>query len=293
MFWLTGSQQFRLMQGVSESLAGRVAIVNLAGLTLAEAHGKGGVAAPFVPTPSELQRRREVSTPLTLAQIYSIIWHGSLPAIALNPAVDHALFYGSYTQTYLQRDVRDLARVGDEAAFLRFLRATAARTGSLLNLSDLARDVDIAHNTARSWLSILESSGIVYLLEPFYTNLSKRLVKAPKLYFLDTGLAAYLTGWGSPETLEAGAMSGAFFESWVVGELLKSFWHAARTPQLFYYRDRDQREIDVLFMQDGVTYPLEIKKTASPKPDDVRHFQALERLGLRVGPGALVCRVEP
>lgn len=205
LFWLTGSQQFRLMQGVSESLAGRVAIVQLAGLSLAESQGRGVAAAPFTPMPVELRRRREACAPLTLMQVCFSIWRGSLPAIALNPTIDHALFYGSYTQTYLQRDVRDLARVGDETAFLRFLWATAARTCSLLNLSDLARDADITHNTARSWLAILESSGIVYLLEPYHTNLSKRLVKAPKLYFLDTGLAAYLTGW-----VEGGGGSGVW-----------------------------------------------------------------------------------
>ena len=137
--------------------------------------------------------------------------------------MDRDLFYGSYLQTYVQRDVRDLARVGDEMAFLRFLRAAAARTGQLLNMAELARDADVAPNTAKNWLSILEASGLIYLLQPWHTNLTKRLVKTPKLYFLDTGLCAYLTQWTSPQTLEAGAMSGAIFETWVMIELLKSY----------------------------------------------------------------------
>lgn len=288
-FWLTGSQQFHLMQGISESLAGRVAILQLAGLAHAEARGHGASATPFLPTDVELQRRRAEHAPISLQELYALIWRGALPAIALNAAMDHALFYGSYTQTYLQRDVRDLARVGDEMAFLRFLRAAAARTGQLLNLADLARDADVAVNTAKHWLSILQTSGLVYLLEPYYTNLSKRLVKTPKLYFLDTGLAAYLTEWGAPELLEAGAMAGAFFETWVVAEVLKSYWHNGKQPRLSFYRDKEQREIDLLIVQDGVVYPLEIKKSASPRADDVRHFPALAQLGLPVGPGGVIC----
>ena len=225
---------------------------------------------------------------LTLKELYRLIWRGAFPAIALNDVVDRDLFYSSFVQTYLQRDVRDLARVGDEMAFLRFLRAAAARTGQLLNLADLARDADVAPNTAKSWLSILQAAEIVYLLEPYTTNLNKRLVKAPKLYFLDTGLAAYLTEWVNPETLEAGAMSGPILETWIVAELLKSYWHAGRRAPFYYYRDKDQREIDLLIVQDGIAYPLEIKKTSSPGKGDIRHFGALERLGLPVGPGGVI-----
>ena len=161
-----------------------------------------------------------------------------------------------------------------------------------MNLAELARDADVAPNTAKHWLSILQAAATIYLLEPYYTNLTKRLVKAPKLYFLDTGLAAYLTEWASPETLEAGAMSGAILETWVMTELLKGYWHTGRRPPFYYYRDKDLREIDLLLVQDSVAYPLEIKKTASPGRDDVRHFRALERLGLPVGPGCLICLAE-
>ncbi len=181
--------------------------------------------------------------------------------------------------------------MGDEAAFLRFLRSAAARTGQLLNLAELARDADVAPNTAKSWLSILQASGVVHLLEPYRSNLTKRLAKAPKLYFLDTGLCAYLTEWSSPETLEAGAMSGAMLETWVHAELLKSYWHHGRRAPFYHYRDKDQKEVDLLIVQDGVIYPLEIKKSAMPRRDDVRHFRALERLKIPVGPGALLCLV--
>jgi predicted AAA+ superfamily ATPase len=292
LFWLTGSQQFHLMKGVSESLAGRVAVLHLLGLSRRELLGQGLDASPFVPTPQEIARRTAQAQRLALKELYRLIWRGTLPAIALNDAADRDLFYSSYVQTYLQRDVRDLARVGDELAFLRFLRAAAARTGQILNLAELARDADVAPNTAKNWLSILQAAATIHLLEPYHTNVTQPLIKAPKLYFLDAGLAAYLTEWASPETLEAGAMSGAILETWIVAELLKSYWHAGRRPPFNYYRDKDLRDIDLLLVQDGIVYPLEIKKTASPGREDVRHFGALERLGLRVGPGGLICLAE-
>jgi uncharacterized protein len=174
-------------------------------------------------------------------------------------------------------------------ALLRFLRTAAARTGQLLNLSEAARDADIAVNAAKSWLSILEASGIVYLPQPYHANLGKRLVKAPKLYLLDTGLAAYLTEWSSPETLEAGAMSGAILETWVIAELLKSYLHNGKHAPFYYYRDRDKREIDLLIERDGTLYPIEIKKTASPTAADVASFGGLAKLGLPVGGGGVIC----
>ncbi len=206
--------------------------------------------------------------------------------------MDWSLFYSAYLQTYLQRDIRDLARVGDERSFLRFLRAAAARTGQMLNFSDLARDADVAPNTAKTWLSILQASGMVYLLEPYYTNITKRLVRSPKLYFVDTGLCAYLTEWASPETLEAGAMSGPILESWIVSELLKSYRHNGCLAPFYYYRDRDGKEIDLLILQDGTIYPLEFKKTASPNKNHIRHFQALAKLDRPLGYGGVVCLAE-
>lgn len=285
LFWLTGSQQFQMMRGVSESLAGRVGVLQLLGFSRRELVGRGETSKPFLPLPEET----DTSSPLDLMELYRLIWRGSFPAIALSEQSDRDLFYSSYIQTYLQRDIRDLARVGDEMAFLRFLRAAAARTGQLLNMADLARDADVAFNTAKSWLSILQTSGIVYLLEPYHSNLTKRLVKTPKLYFLDTGLCAYLTQWSTPETLESGAMSGAILETWVIGELLKSYWHNGRQAPFFYYRDKDKKEIDLLIIQDGTIYPLECKKSASPGMGDIRNFGVLGNLKMPVGPGAVIC----
>lgn len=186
MFWLTGSQQFHLMKGVSESLAGRIAIVRLSGLSQKEKNGHGLDAAPFMPSSQAPYAEPPF---LSLPDAYRNIWAGSYPAL-VGKGIDeatHQLFYSSYVQTYLQRDVRDLAQVGDELAFLRFLRACAARTGQLLNMAELARDADVHPNTAKNWLSVLEASGLIWLLQPWHSNVTKRLVKTPKLYFLDTG----------------------------------------------------------------------------------------------------------
>ncbi|QLA15951.1 ATP-binding protein [Desulfolutivibrio sulfoxidireducens] len=291
LFWLTGSQPFHLMRGISESLAGRVGLVRLSGLSRAESMGLGAGVRPFLPAHDPVAARSAPArnNPPSLLDIYTLIWRGSFPALAANPNANRDLFFNSYLQTYLQRDVRDLAQVGDEMAFLRFLRAAAARTGQLLNMAELARDADVAPNTAKRWLSILRASGIVHLLEPYHTNVTKRLVKTPKLYFLDTGLCAYLTGWSSPVTLVDGAMSGAVFETWVAGEMLRSWWHNGLEAPFYHYRDKDQMEIDVVIVRDGVLYPVEIKRTGSPGQTDARRFTALSRLGMPVGPGAVVC----
>ena len=286
-FWLTGSQPFHLMRGVSESLAGRVGIVQLHGLSQREILGDA-VSEPFVPGDSFLKERASSCQAAGPMELYRRIFMGSLPALVAEPHMDREIFFGSYVQTYLQRDVRDLARVGDERSFLRFLRAVAARTAQLLNLADLARDVDVAPNTVKNWLSILEASGIILLLDPYHTNRTKRLVKAPKLHFLDSGLCAYLNRWTSPETLEAGAMAGAVLESWVVAEVLKSFRHAGRDAPLYFYRDRDRREVDLLIEWDGLLHPLEIKRTATPRRDHVRSFKALAKLDLPMGTGGLL-----
>lgn len=287
-FWLIGSQQFHLMQGMSESLAGRVGIVQLYGFSRRERMGAGTIS-PFLPTPDAVRMRLRGGGSLGLRELYRLIWRGDFPAIALDDQMDWELFYSSYLQTYLQRDMRDLARVGDETSFLRFVRSAASRTGQILNLSDLARDADISPNTAKSWLSTLQTSGVVYLLEPFHTNLAKRLVKRPKLYFADTGLCAYLCGWSRPETLEAGAMSGPILESWILNELLKSYRHNGRSAPCYYYRDRDGKEIDLLIVRDGTIYPLEFKKTASPNRNHARSLATLRKSDGRVGPGGIIC----
>jgi predicted AAA+ superfamily ATPase len=285
-FWLTGSQHFHLMKDVSESLAGRVGIVNLLGFSRRELAGDDEWVEPFVP--GDFGSPPEHPT-FGLIDLYRTIWRGSFPRIALDQQGDRDLFYSSYVQTYLQRDVRDLTNVGDEVAFTKFLRSAAARTAQILNLADMARDVGVSPNTAKNWLSILKASGTVFLLEPYHSNVTKRLVKSPKLYFLDTGLAAYLTEWSSPETLEAGAMSGAILETWVLAEVIKSYWHAGRQAPIYYYRDKDKKEIDILIFRDGTIYPIEIKKTTAPSKRDIRHFSVLDKLGVPVGPGTVLC----
>lgn len=289
LFWLTGSQKFHLMQGVSESLAGRVAVLDLLGLSQAETAQRADKASPFLPTATWLEQARLHAKPLPLPEVYRRIWRGAFPRMVLDEQMPRDLFYNAYLQTYLQRDVRDLTRVGDERAFLQFLRAAAARTGQLLNYADLARDVDIDQKTAKAWLSILETSGIIYLLQPYHSNVSKRLLKTPKLYFLDTGLCAYLTQWSSPETLEAGAMSGAILENWLLVEIIKSWWHNGLNPSFWFYRDKEQRKIDLLLEQDNTLYPVEFKKTASPTLAAAQHFAVLAKLDKQVGHGAVIC----
>lgn len=291
-FWLTGSQQFHLMQGVSESLSGRVGIVHLLGLSQRERQGELVEEKAFLPLTKLLAKRSKHCSALSLKELYKIIWQGSFPALQFQRGIDRNLFYSSYVQTYLQRDIRALARVGDEGSFLKFLRAAAARTAQLVNLAEMARDVGISPTTAKQWLSILEASGIVYLLEPYSNNLTKRLIKAPKLHFLDTGLATFLTEWTSPETLEAGAMSGPILETFIFSEILKSYWHNGQSAPLYYYRDKEGYEIDLLIFQNNTLYPIECKKTASPQREALRSFKTLEKLKVLVGEGVVICLCE-
>lgn len=288
-FWLTGSQQFHLMKGVTESLAGRAAVINMLGFSGRERRKLSLDVLPFLPDQTVLPRRLGSVPCLTDDEMWNEIWLGSYPALAVGTIRNRDLFYQSYLQTYIERDVRSLAQVGNQIAFLKFLTACAARTAQLLNLSEVARDVDISVPTAKNWLSVLQASMQVFLLRPYHANITSRLIKAPKLYFLDTGLAAYLTEWTSPKTLAAGAMRGAYFETHVFSEILKSWWHCLKSPPLFFYRDKDGKEIDFLFERDGVLYPAEAKLGATPKREWARHFSALRRLGKPVGRGAVIC----
>ena len=296
LFWLTGSQKFHLMRGITESLAGRVAIVDLLGLSQAEIDGRGASSRPFLPTPDWIAQARQVARELAqsrqLMDVYRQIWLGSYPRLVEQGPTARDVFYRSYIQTYIQRDVQDVLKVSDQTTFNRFLGAVAARTGQLLNYASLARDVEVDNKTIKSWLSILETSGLVYLLAPYHRNLTKRLVKAPKLYFLDTGLAAYLTKWPDAASLEAGSMSGAILETWLVGEILKSYWHNGQEANFFFYRDTDQQEVDLLIEAGDTLYPVEFKKTASPSQNARRQFNVLEKLGKTIGHGAVVCFVE-
>jgi len=288
-FWLTGSQQFQMMKGVTETLAGRVCILGLLGFSQRESARTGVDVEPFLPAREVLEGRPIVPTESSAA-IFERMWRGSFPGLIAEQKEEHALFMGSYLQTYLERDVRDLSQVRDLDTFTVFVRACAARSAQLLNLSELARDVDIGIKTAKSWLSVLRASFQIHLLQPYHSNLTKRLVKTPKLYFLDTGLMAYLTDWLSPAALASGAMAGPAFETFVVSEILKSWWHRGwNRPPLYFYRDRDKREIDLIFDVDGKLYPVEIKRAATVRREWTAAFVALERLGKPIGEGAVVC----
>jgi len=292
LFWLTGSQQFLMMKGISETLAGRVAILNLLGFSQRERMRSHLDTEPFIPEKRTLAKRLSYAKKPNLKQIYKNIWLGSFPALIAGAAKSRNLYYSSYLQTYLQRDVRDLSQVGDETSFLKFIRACAARTGQLLNLADLASDTDISIPTAKKWLSILRASFQVFLLQPYHSNITKRLIKTPKLYFLDTGLCTYLTEWTSPAALEAGAMSGAVFETFVFAEILKSYWHRGLEPAIYYYRDKDKKEIDFIIEKNEMLYPIEVKKNATPKKDWVEHFSVLSRFKRKIGNGIVICMTE-
>ena len=287
-FWITGSQQFHLMKGVCESLAGRVGILNLEGLSLPEINGQP-FYDKFLPTPQWIDKRSETAKPLTLTELYQIIWRGSYPALNNDENMDWEDFYGSYVRTYIERDIRDLADIGDEMQFLKLLTALAARSGQLLNFSDVARDIEKPVSTVQRWVSLLQTSGLVYLLYPFSKNISNRMTKMPKIYFMDTGLVCYLTKWNTPETLEAGAKSGEILETFIVAEILKSYLHNGRTPNISFYRDKDKKEIDVILEENGTVYPVEIKKKTNPDKCDIKNFDILKKAGLKTGNGAVVC----
>ncbi|MCR5261792.1 MAG: ATP-binding protein [Candidatus Gastranaerophilales bacterium] len=279
-YWLTGSQQFHMMKNVSESLAGRVGIVDLMGLSLAEISGNKN-SVPFDTETKTNANRKHYTT----EEIFKIIYNGSYPALNNNEDIDRNSFYNSYLRTYIERDIRALTTVSDEMKFLTFIRVVAARTGQFLKYSEIAKEVDISEPTAKSWLSILVSSNLVYLLQPYYKNLNKRMTKMPKIYFLDTGLCSYLTGWSSPEVIQKGAMNGAFFETFVVSEILRSYLHNGQTPLMYVYRDTVQKEIDIIIEKNGKLYPVEIKLTANPNKSMVKNFNVLDNAGM----GAIIC----
>lgn len=286
-YWLTGSQVFKLMQGVQESLAGRVAVLSLTSLSQCEIDG--GENAPFTVEFDALEKRRRGRTSSDVHGIFERIYRGSMPSLAGGQVSNPQIFYGSYLSTYLTRDVKELSGTIDSLKFLRFVTAVAARCSQMVNVSDIAGDADVDQKQAKSWLRILETLGLVFYLRPYSNNLLKRLVKKPKLYFYDTGLVCYLTRWSSAETLEAGAMNGAILENYVVSELAKSWLNAGLEPWMYYYRDKDGKEIDVVIERDGVLNPIEIKKTSNPGTELTRVFTRLDGASVPRGKGAVVC----
>jgi hypothetical protein len=289
-FYLSGSQQFHLMKNVSESLAGRIGILNLQGFSSREIREET-FDKPFLPSDSYYIARKRDLCEIEYRDVWELIHRGCMPELVTNPDYDRDAYYAAYVKTYIERDVRSLTQIGDEMKFLRFMTVVAAQSGRLINLASISRDVRVSQPTIERWMSILRTAGTVFLLEPYYNSVTKRTIKTPKVYFLDTGLAAYLTRWPTVETLRAGAQAGAFFESYVVSEIVKSYYNTGvLEPPLYFYRDKEQNEIDLLIHEDGYLYPIEIKRNADPDKSDVTKFSILDKLsGVKRGPGGVVC----
>jgi len=290
-FYLTGSQSMKLMKNVSESLAGRAGVIKLLGISMREL-AQTAYRKPFLPTIEHMDEVK-TSSEFEYARLISCIHKGFFPELHETESSLHDWtdYYSSYFQTYIEKDIKDVLNIQDETAFIKFVRATASLTGEMLNLSTIAEICAKDVKTVRAWLSVLESSGLVYLLEPYHTNFNKRMVKTPKLYFLDTGLASWLLGWNTPEQLANGAMWGHIFESFVFAEILKSYYNDGIVrPPLYYYRDIDKKEIDLLIEDGDLLYPVEIKTTSDPKKSMVGAFRCLGNIrGKRVGTGAVIC----
>jgi predicted AAA+ superfamily ATPase len=295
MFFLTGSQQFHLMKNVSESLAGRVGILDLKGLSYREIKGMR-YDKPFLPTAEHLRKIGKESPVFDYWDIWGIIQKGSFPEIYEKNYTEEQreIYFNSYLRTYLERDVRQLAQIADERAFLSFMTAAAALTGQQLNYETMARAVGKDVNTIKRWVSILVTSGLVFILEPYNDNILKRMAKTPKFHFLDTGLACFLCGWNTPKQLESGAAAGAMFETYVISEIIKSFTNAGIDPRLslFYYRDDEKREIDLVIKRNGMLYPVEIKKSGNGQKSDISAFNCLKKSAIPAGEGGLICMDE-
>ncbi len=289
-FWLTGSQIYRLMRGVQESLAGRVALLHLSPLSQREITGMP--ARPFAVDFDALLAESKTIPPVSMPEMYERIWKGCMPGLLSGQMSERNIFYSSYISSYIERDVREVSGTIDALKFIRFVTAAAARCSQLVNYTALAEDADINIQSAKSWLNILETLGIVFLLHPYSNNVLKRTIRTPKLYFYDTGLVCYLTRWSSAEVAESGAMSGALLENFTVSELMKSYQNAGLSPYLYFYRDRDAKEIDVLLEGNGKLFPLEIKKTATPDKRIVRTFDVIEKSPLERGTGAVLCMAQ-
>ena len=290
-FWLTGSQLFKMMEGVQESLAGRVALLHLSPLSQSEIM-KRPPEPPFsleLPLLSERQNGRQM---LNTPEVFQRIHQGGMPALVTGTYSNASIFYSSYIDTYMERDVRRLSNDIDSLKFLRFLRSVAARTSQQVNYKGIADDAEIDQTTAKNWLHVLEALGIIFLLEPYSNNVLKRTVSTPKLYFYDSGIVCYLTRWSSPETAMEGAMSGALLENYTVAEIIKTYQNAGQEPFLYYYRDMDAREIDLILERDGKLFPIEIKKMASPPKKLTKVFDLIDKSPLQRGTGAILCMAD-
>ena len=291
LYFLTGSQMFSMMQNVSESLAGRVGIIDMYGLSYSEIIGEE--QDYFLPTLSHCKLRENNKSPDTL-EVFEKIVRGSFPALYQNTDISTETFYNSYLRTYLERDIRDMITIKEETKFLTFMSAVAARTGQELNYESLARDAEIDSKTAKNWLSLLRTSGLVFLLQPYSNNPTSRVIKSPKIYFTDTGLACYLAGYSDALTLEKSAINGNIFETYVIMEIVKSFVNANKDPRLYmnFYRDSNQVEIDLIITINNTIYPIEIKKTKSPNKNMIKNFKVINNAEKEIGEGGIICMID-
>lgn len=292
MYFITGSQRYSLMQGVSESLAGRVFPLEMVGLSARELRGED-FDKPFLPTKEYIRERRTVQRQ-PLADLWSRIHRGSMPELYSNENIGWEDFWGAYVTSYIERDVHQLGQVGSMLSFAKFLTALAARTGELLNLQSVARESDINIRTAQNWLSILEASGIIFILQPYFVNINKRMVKTPKIYFADTGLVCYLCKWSTPEVLAEGNAAGNIYENYVFMEIMKSYLNAGRQPEIYFFRNSDMAEVDFLLVEGNNIYPIEVKKKTAPDKKDIKHFEVLKNSlpDKNVAEGCVVCNSE-
>ncbi len=283
-YLLTGSQNLLLLEKVSESLAGRAAVLHLLPLSLREQ--VGNIDMPF---PWETGSPRSVRRDIAYSRLWETIVRGSYPELIAAPEKDTSLWYASYAQTYLERDVRSLRQIGDLTTFQSFVRALAARSGGLLNLSEVARDIGVAVNTAKAWLSVLEATYQVLIIRPYFANVGKRLVKSPKLYFTDVGMLCYLTGIKYPEHAAAGPLGGAILETAVLTEIVKTYYHRGEQPQVYFWRTASGTEVDIVIDTGNGLVPIEVKLSATPRPGMARGIIALRKaLGDKVKHGYVV-----
>ena len=289
MYWITGSQQFHIMQNVAETLTGRMVILNLGGLSIPEIMGQPDTER-FLPTKDWLHKRTQTVKEISYLDLKEIIWRGQYPALyETNQDQYWASFYDTYLQSYVSRDIRDLGNVGNEMHFFNLLNLLAARVGQLINYSDLARSLTCSVPTVMQWISILQATGIIYVLRPFSSNINTRITKMPKIYFLDTGLLCYLLNLTAPANLDNPLVSGLIFENFVIAEIIKDFWHHGLRPRISFYRDHNKREVDLLIEENCTIYPIEIKKKSNPDRHDIENFKVLSSGHLQVGEGVVIC----
>jgi predicted AAA+ superfamily ATPase len=287
-YWLTGSQAFQLMELAQESLAGRTAIVHMSALSQSELYGDHW-SEPLSLNLQKLNSRKEHLAACGSAEMFERIWNGGMPGHRSGRFKDRDVFYSSYIQTYINRDVTDMIPGVDKLLFADFIRAAACRVGQMLNTHDIAGDVGVSDDTAKRWLQVLEKSEVIFYLRPYSNNLLKRTVKTPKMYFFDTGLVAYLTKYSSPEILMNGAINGAILENYTVAEIRKTWLNSAKECLMHYYRDKDTNEIDMVVEADGELHPLEIKKSTNPGTELASAFKVLDKGSVPRGTGAVLC----